>query len=208
MFQTLFCIVGMKWWRNTALTPKAHHVNRRGKWEWTVDVKCKDWQSLTQDGRDTSPKVMRETTPMEVGSVLNQTVKVLKAKKTHKTHLGQDWHSLYGERCFPQSRGVEEGCSRRCTGELSRTQTSKSFDSEDYGETLKAISTEEGLHSACRVKRVAQWILTRPSFDLRWVRRWTRCESPETWRVGCRTPVAELSDSAKKQNSILQGDIF
>lgn len=44
--------------------------------------------------------VMRETTPVEVGSVLNQTVKVLEAKKTHANTFGAGltqlvWRTLF-----------------------------------------------------------------------------------------------------------------
>lgn len=50
--------------------------------------------------------VMRETTPVEVGSVLNETVKVLEAKKTHPNTFGAGLTQLVWRTLFPtEQRG-------------------------------------------------------------------------------------------------------
>ena len=158
--------------------------NENGQLMWSV----KTDKSLTQDGRGTSPMVIRETTPVEVGSVLNQTVKVLEAKKTHANTFGQDWHSLCGEHCFAQSRRVQEGSSSRSTGELSRSQTSKSFDSS-LGFILKTMERPEGNFSRGRASICLQseesgtvnsdsawfWLEVGREVNTVW-------KSPETWR--------------------------
>lgn len=117
---------------------------------------------------------MREAFPVEAGSELSQTGKILETKNLWEGS-GADWPSLCGVLCVSYKAGGWRKLQQRAEyalGKLVRDQISQSFGPNSTGPWGRPWGnlSRDGLRSDLKVQTVTQRIHILPFFDLKWLR--------------------------------------